>query len=232
MNFLSRYSRTELATAIALLFHGIGLTGILFFNRAYFIQLTPLNLLLSAALVLYTAWPLSARPLLLFIALAFAGGFAAEWIGVNTGWLFGNYQYGTSLGIKWQGVPWLIGLNWFVVLYCCGTTMHLLIQSIQERFGAPGSIPEKLSTYSVVIDGASLAVLFDWIMEPVAVKLGYWTWLGDGSIPLLNYGSWFAISVLLLFGFHLIPVPARSNKFGLNLLLIQGMFFLILRSFL
>lgn len=232
MHFLSRYSKPELATAIALLFHGIGLTGILFFDRSFFIQLTPVNLLLSAALVIYTAWPLSPRPLLLFMVLALCGGFAAEWIGVNTGLLFGNYRYGASLGIQWQGVPLLIGINWFVVLYCCATTMHLVIQGIQQRFGAPGSIPEKLSIYSVVIDGASLAVLFDWIMEPVAVQLGYWTWLGDGNIPWLNYASWFIISVLLLLGFHLIPIPARNNKFGLNLLLIQGMFFLILRSFL
>ena len=40
-----------------------------------------------------------------------------------------------------------------------------------------------LKVLSVVVDGATLAVAFDWLMEPVAVNLGYWTWHGNGEIP-------------------------------------------------
>ena len=84
---------------------------------------------------------------------------------------------------------------------------------------------------SLIADGATLAVLFDWLIEPVAVKLGYWQWNGDGSIPLYNYICWVTISVLLLGIFHYLKFNKR-NKFAINLLLIQMMFFLLLRTFL
>ena len=84
---------------------------------------------------------------------------------------------------------------------------------------------------SVIVDGATLAVVFDWLMEPVAVKLGFWTWGGDGSIPLYNYICWLVISMLLLTIFHFCKFN-KENKFAVNLLLIQALFFLILRTFL
>ena len=60
---------------------------------------------------------------------------------------------------------------------------------------------------------------------------GYWQWLGNGEIPLYNYVCWFAISIILLFIFQHLQF-SRQNKFAVNLLLIQAMFFLLLRTFL
>ena len=51
---LQQLSKQRIATFIAVLFHCIGLAGILFYDAALFASLTPLNLLLSAALVIYT----------------------------------------------------------------------------------------------------------------------------------------------------------------------------------
>lgn len=90
---------------------------------------------------------------------------------------------------------------------------------------------KQIKAFSIVMDGATLAVVFDWLIEPVAVKLGYWTWLGNGQIPMFNYISWFVISMLLLLIFHVLPFQ-KQNKFAVNLLLIQAMFFLLLRTFL
>lgn len=89
----------------------------------------------------------------------------------------------------------------------------------------------RIKAMSIIIDGATLAVMFDWLMEPVAVKLGYWQWLGNGEIPFYNYICWFVISVLLLIVFQFSQFP-KQNKFAVNLLLIQAMFFLLLRTFL
>ena len=88
---------------------------------------------------------------------------------------------------------------------------------------------KKVKVLSVILDGALLAVLFDWLMEPVAVKLGYWIWEGD--IPFYNYFCWFVISSLLLWIFDKSRFEKR-NKFAVHLLLIQSMFFLLLRTFL
>ena len=49
----------------------------------------------------------------------------------------------------------------------------------------------------VAIFGASLATIFDALMEPVAVRLGYWQWSG-GVIPWFNYASWWLVSLSML----------------------------------
>ena len=226
-NNISKY---QAATFIAILFHTIGLAGILVFNSTCIIQSTPVNLLLSAGLLVWTQQEKN-RYFYLFALLTFIAGFATEVIGVNTGLLFGDYSYGDVLGFKWQRVPVVIGINWLIVVYCCGITIHTFLNNIINKLATETKAsPMALRGISVVADGATLAVLFDWLIEPVAVKLGYWQWKG-GNIPLYNYVSWLAIGALLLAFFHFCRFN-KQNKFAINLLLIQLMFFLLLRTFL
>ena len=49
-----------------------------------------------------------------------------------------------------------------------------------------------------IILTALLMVVFDFVMEPAAVKLRYWTWQ-DGIIPLQNYIAWFLVSLFLMY---------------------------------
>jgi bisanhydrobacterioruberin hydratase len=213
-------------------FHAFGLAGILLnVYKDFFINATPLNLLLMFALLVWTQHK-PGIAFLLFIGIAVTTGISIEIIGVNTGRLFGQYSYGTVLGSKWMGVPWLIGINWFITMYCCGIAVHSLIQKITQAALPGAAVSGKtIKAFSVVVDGATLAVFFDWVMEPVAVKLGFWQWEGNGSIPIFNYVCWFGASLLLLTCFHFMPF-GKSNKFAVHLLLIQVMFFLILRTFL
>jgi putative membrane protein len=76
-----------------------------------------------------------------------------------------------------------------------------------------------------------LATFFDMILEPVAVKLGYWKWLGNGSIPATNYLCWFLISALLITVFRLLRF-SKHNQFAVHLLIIEMLFFAALRTFL
>jgi len=224
-------SKYQIATAIALFFHCIGLAGILFLKTEFFIQSTPFNLLLSFSLLVWTQ-DAKNTAYLLFMGAVFMIGFFSEVAGVNTGLLFGHYSYGNVLGMQLFKVPLLIAINWFIIIYCCGISTYTLLMKVINRVAADTKEPPLiLKAMSVIVDGATLAVLFDWLMEPVAVKLGFWTWLGDGSIPVYNYICWFVISMLLLTIFHFSGFPKR-NKFAVNLLLIQAMFFLILRTFL
>ena len=228
---LNRVTKFDIATAIAVLFHTIGLVGLLFFDKAFFLAATPINLLLSFALLIWTQTNKNLF-FLLFLIACFVVGIAVEIIGINTGILFGDYTYGNVLGPKVQHVPLLIGINWFLIIYCCGISIHTLLMKAINRIAADtGKNPMALKSLSVIIDGATLAVFFDWLMEPVAVKLGYWVWNGDGSIPMFNYICWFVVSLLLLTIFHLAKFN-KQNKFAVNLLLIQLMFFLLLRTFL
>ena len=228
---LNRFSKFDIATAIAILFHTIGLIGLLFFDKTFFLAATPVNLLLSFALLIWTQTSKNIS-FFLFLLICFAVGISVEIVGINTGILFGDYTYGNVLGPKVKNVPILIGINWFIIIYCSGISTHTLLMKAITRIATDtGKNPMALKALSVIIDGATLAVFFDWLMEPVAVKLGYWVWNGDGSIPMLNYICWFVVSLLLLISFHFAKFN-KQNKFAVNLLLIQLMFFLLLRTFL
>jgi putative membrane protein len=225
----SSFSPQKKATAIAVLFHVIGLTGILFFDRQLFVSLTPFNLLLSAGLLIYTQAEKNLS-FFLFVLVCVVVGFTVEYIGVNHQLLFGEYEYMDAMGEQWQHVPLVIGVNWFIMMYCCGVSIQLFLNRMWNKLkDADQPARKNVGFIAVILDAALLATFFDWVMEPVAVKLGWWKWLGDGSIPLLNYISWFGISALLLLLFRLLSFN-KQNQFAVNLLLIQFMFFLILRT--
>ncbi|HOZ78745.1 MAG TPA: carotenoid biosynthesis protein [Ferruginibacter sp.] len=226
----STFSKQQTATAIAILFHAVGLAGILVFKSDWVIQSTSFNLLLSMALLFWTQedkniffW--------LFAVATILTGIAVEIIGVNTGLLFGNYAYGDVLGIQWKRVPLIIGVNWFIVIFCSGIAITALLQKITKPIDDTAAEPSAvIKAISVITDGATLAVAFDWLIEPVAIKLGFWKW-EENDVPLYNYVCWFVISLLLMTLFRMSPFQ-KKNKFAIHLLLIQVMFFLILRTFL
>ena len=229
---LKQYSKYDIATFIALVLHTCGLIGILFFDREMFTAATTINLLVMFVLLLWTQSKKNTWFFIFFI-ITYAAGFTVEWFGVNTSLLFGDYHYGNVMGLQFKNVPLIIGINWFIIIYCSGVTIYTILQraitKIAEQTGEPVL---RLKPLSVIVDGATLAVFFDWVMEPAAVKLGYWQWnTTDGSIPLLNYGCWFVISLVLVASFYLLKFNKR-NKFAVHLLLIQLMFFLLLRTFL
>ena len=91
--------------------------------------------------------------------VCFATGIAVEIIGTATGGLFGDYQYGNVLGPSIQKVPFIIGINWFITIYCCGITIHTLLNMILDKIAIEGGVVRPtLKAMSVVVDGATLAV--------------------------------------------------------------------------
>lgn len=228
---LQHYSKQQIATAVAVLFHCIGLGGMLFYDVTLFASLTPMNLLLSAGLLIYTQQEKNLH-FFVFVAVCYVTGYVVEYLGVNHRLLFGDYLYGSAMGWQWKNIPLVIGVNWFIMMYCCGITIQQMLNYFWNKLKEEDQ-PRRTNVgfFAVIIDGALLATFFDWIMEPVAVKLGYWQWLGDGSIPMFNYVCWFGISALLMLLFRLLNFN-KQNQFAVNLLLIQFMFFLILRTLL
>lgn len=227
---MSRY-KLSISAFIAILFHVSGLIGMLFTeHKEWFIANTPLNLLLMFLLLLWNQ-PKPNQFFFLFVLAAFLTGMGTEMIGVNTGKLFGCYQYGTVLGPHLNGVPWLIGVNWFVMVYSSGVIMHLAHEWVRRKYEDSGThLSPNLVTLSLVVDGALLTVFFDWIMEPAAVHLGFWQWEG-GEIPFFNYLCWFLISLALLLLFRKLRFE-KANHFAVHLFIIQLLFFLTIRWYL
>ena len=226
-----KFTKNNIAVFIALLFHVSGAIGILLTPYAnWFIGNTSLNLLLMVGLLI---WTQTEKNLAFFgfMAICFVTGMGVEMIGVNTGRLFGSYQYGTVMGPKINGVPWLIGLNWFVLIFASGIVMTRLHDWIKEKSNSMDlTMSPLIEKFSLLIDGALLASFFDWIMEPVAIKLKYWNWKTE-EIPDFNYFTWFVVSLVLLFVFTKLQFNKR-NHFAIDLLIIQASFFLTLRNFL
>jgi putative membrane protein len=204
-------NNTIWASAGAIIVHLAGVIGILFFKREWFLGLTPINLLLMFVFLIWTASKRN-RIFYFFVLVAILLGLISEIIGVNTGILFGKYTYGEVLGQKIWGVPLLISINWFMIVYASGILTSRVLVKIPNIIQA--------------IIGGLIATIFDWIMEPAAMKLGFWQW-DNGIIPISNYVSWFCISALLLVLFN--RCKFVYHPFAVYLLVIQAMFFLVLR---
>jgi len=227
----NRPSLHNIALFMALLIHAVGLLGILLTPyKDWFVQKTFVNLLLMAVL-LVTTHQQKGKQFLVFLLITSIAGFGMEALGVNTGMIFGNYSYSDILGMKVLNTPLIIGINWFIIIYCTGMFTTAYENYMLRRLNESGlAITSRLKIISFIVDAVFLAVMFDWIMEPVAVKLGYWQWQNN-IIPLYNYISWAVVSALLLALFRKLNT-GRHNIFAIHLFIIQVLFFLILRTFL
>lgn len=222
MGLLNRFNKYQWAIAIAVFFHVIGIFGLLFYKGNFFVNATSLNLLLVLGLLLWTQTGKNI-PFYIYFLTCFVIGMGVEIVGVQTHALFGHYNYGEVLGYKILGVPLMLGVNWFIVTYCSGMAMHKVLAGFSLK-SVTGMLVFALAT-------AAMAVFYDWLMEPVAIKLGYWQWGGDGSVPVYNYITWFVVSFLLATVFHYARFN-KQNKFAVNLLILHLLFFGILRNFL
>lgn len=149
--------------------------------KSFFVGLSFFHLLLSFGILLLGRHKQSAA-LWLFIGIAFAIGMLVEWIGVHTGLLFGSYKYGAVLGPKVFDVPLIIGINWAMLSIVSAALLASL----------------KLNFWLEVVLSALLMVFLDFLMEPVAIKLGFWNWK-NGVIPFYNYVCWFATALVIQF---------------------------------
>jgi bisanhydrobacterioruberin hydratase len=189
-----------IAFGLFLVFYAVGVAGHLVeATRPLMLGITPFFLPAMGALAL-SRYPAAGagRPFWGWAAATLFATWLVEVVGVHTGIVFGDYVYGRGLGIPLLGVPPLIGFNW--VLVCLG--MLLWVAPAGERAGLPRGV--------VAAVAAALATGFDWVMEPVAMELGYWSWAG-GEIPLQNYAAWFLIALAAGWSF-LRFVPAETRR--------------------
>ncbi|HSJ67948.1 MAG TPA: carotenoid biosynthesis protein [Anditalea sp.] len=177
--------------------------------RPYFQMLTPFHLLLSTVILLlfHKEW---STDFYIFSSLAFLIGFGAEVVGVQTGLIFGDYTYGTVLGPKVLGVPLMIGVNWFLLVYITGSLFNNYITN----------------DIIAALMAALLMVLLDFLIEPVAIALDFWTWHSD-DIPLENYIGWLGVAFLIQLIYRKMSFN-KENSVAIFLLICLGIFFGIL----
>jgi putative membrane protein len=205
-----KWTKTNISILILVIFYAVGIMGVLFLDASSFLTLTPLNLLLTLAVIVFNHKDWKHSWIFVFTYIL---GFLVEVLGVNTGFPFGIYRYGEVLGPKLFNTPLMIGVNWLMLLYACNF--------ISSRFG--------LTLITKALGAAFLMVVLDYAIEPVAIKYDFWTWQ-DAQPPMANYISWFIIAFLL-------SLPWQWTKISLNkdisfaVYTLQLVFFLTLNLF-
>lgn len=217
MSTLAKFDLTDkkkerLALIVLLILHGVGLVGLLTPFRPWIVALTPVHLVISTLLVL---WGIGYKSpgFKWWFMLVILIGYSVELAGIKTGVIFGNYQYGETLGFKWMDVPVIIGLNWFLVSF--------------GSFSLVSMIKYDLPVFLRIILAALLCVGLDIFIEPIAIQLDYWQW--DGDIPLRNFIGWFAVSLIIqTIAFYGVKPSLKPHKLGVAIWLIQLVFFVLL----
>ncbi|QFT88330.1 hypothetical protein FIU87_06720 [Bacillus sp. THAF10] len=134
---------------------------------------------------------------LIIAVFVFFVSMAAEHVGVEYGFLFGDYYYNSYFGPKLFEVPITIGFAWVMVI----ATSHVLAHRMMPY----------ASAWTKAMVAAFAAVVLDLIIDPVAfIAKEYWIWEGSSfyyNIPLYNFISWFVLSLL----FHFILIMSTSK---------------------
>lgn len=205
----------KIAPYFLIIVFAVGIAGHLIGStRSLMLGLTPYALLITGIVVLVALYLEEDSAINLLVAMAYVFTMMLEVIGENTGDIFGIYTYGETLGFKLMDVPLIIGLNWVLVII--GIYFY-----VESKF--------KRKTFVPLIT-ALIAVAFDFILEPVATKLDYWSW-EFGIIPLQNYIVWFVIAYIMSFVFVVFELET-SSKIPSVYVAVQIIFFLSLNIFL
>lgn len=161
------------------IFHLVGIIGLISPYAENFKWLTPFHLMLCFVLLVGSQKKYDAS-FAAFLMLCYIVGFSAEWIGVHKGWLFGEYHYGKVLGPGIDQIPFLIGINWYLLSYGVGQWVAKL----------------KANPWLSSVVGALIMTGIDYLIEPVAIRNDYWVW-ETATIPMTNYLGWFVVSLPL-----------------------------------
>ena len=135
--------------------------------------------------------PLLDRRATVIVGGLMAYAYGIEYVGLTTGWPYGDFVYQISLGPMVDGVP--IGLPVFFIPLVVNAYL-LTVLLLGPRAGARSvRLP---ATVAVVL-------AIDLVLDPGAVGLGFWSYGGGAiyGVPFSNYGGWLlsgTISVLAL----------------------------------
>lgn len=202
----------EKALVVIFILYFVGVLGFVFLKEWNFMLLTPFNLLIS----LFVALRFHSRPSMSFYIICFSValiGFFIEVAGVNTGLIFGAYQYGPVLGFSLFSTPLSIGVNWLLLIYSSSVLVNYVIL-------------EKTSRTLKVFIASSLMVSLDLLIEPVAITTNMWRW-EHVDVPLQNYLGWFVSAFVLqwIMSYH---TQKELNRVAAFIFLIQCAFFAVL----
>ncbi len=189
-----------------LILHLVGVWGYKSDYLLLFAALTPLNLFISL-IILWWGQESKNRNWYLFAFFAFIAGMAIEILGVHTGFPFGAYEYGDTLGIKLFSVPIMMGGLWWGMIVAAASLVSNYTKNIAIN----------------ITVAAAIMLGLDLMIEPIAINYDFWTWAAKEP-PITNFLAWAVFSLLLSTVFFLGKVP-NKNRLASYWLASQVLFF-------
>ncbi len=194
-----------------MVFYLVGVVGLILpATFPLFVKLTAFALIFSmVGLFVFHPKERLNRDIPVFL-LIFLMGMGVEVIGVNTGAIFGTYQYGDALGLKILNTPLLIGINWLFLTY---TSVSISKKITRNSFGQYAIAP-------------TIMLVYDLVLEQLAPHMQMWRF-ENGVIPIKNYIAWWCIGlvfVAILKGFKM----NTKNPMAIVLFGCQLLFFVLL----
>ncbi|MEG1586376.1 MAG: carotenoid biosynthesis protein [Bacteroidales bacterium] len=203
-------------------FYLVGALGFMLpFSYPLFVTLIPFALLFCLGIILYYELTANRKRkvthFLVFISVVYFVSFLIEMAGVNTGLIFGSYQYGGGLGIQLFNTPLMIGVNWILVVLGSAGLAH----RISTLLGF--SETHYIDTFFRIIAASILMILFDVVLERTAPLLEMWNW-NTPRVPGRNYLAWFALSFLFQ-SYYVGGKIQQRTRIASTIFLLQLLFF-------
>ncbi|MDD4995350.1 MAG: carotenoid biosynthesis protein [Patescibacteria group bacterium] len=159
----------------------------------------------------------------LFVATIYAAFFENLDIIISRG-EFGSYTYDPHLILIVIQTPLFVILSWGIIFY----SSFLLAKGLTRKFW--------IQALSVPL----LATIIDLTMDPVATRLGLWSWQGYGAhdgilgVPLANFMGWYLVVFALMITLRLIGHIDFLGRTGRNVIMpifSCGLFFIFFAAF-
>lgn len=207
-------SRTTFSITFGLVIaYSIGCIGFLTpFLKPIFQQLTPFILIVTCIILLifHKDW---GRKEKIILGIIYLSGFLIELIGIQTGLIFGSYQYGDGLGYKLYGTPLIIGLNWVLLSYTTTTISNTILKN----------------RFFQIISATVLMIVYDLILETVAPYMDMWRF-ENGDVPFQNYAIWFIVAFIFNSLLTLFKIKG-DFRMCLTVFILQILFFGVISLF-
>ena len=132
-----------------------------------------------------------------------------ELLGTNTGFPFGSYHYTSGCGPMLFGIPILLPVAYFQMIYITWTIAHVLIDKYSNRL-------QGKYVLLVPVMASFIMVMWDFVIDPASsTDRGQWVWASGGAhfgVPFSNYMGWFLCVFVCYFCFALYMSKEQADE--------------------
>jgi putative membrane protein len=164
------------------------------------LTLTSWFLFITGSLCLYPSLRVGGKPFAVWITLVFIVVFILSALGAANDALFGAYEYGTTLGLRFFDTPLVSVFVWTLVLYAATRFAQSRLQ------GTSGVVGESI----VAVCTGVVVMFYKSMLVPLAPRLGYFNFEA-GQVGFKFYFTWFVIGSIASFT-YLYYIKPRVNK--------------------